>query len=159
MKSVSLTAGTVKGADHREPRPEPQQSAGSGGIPTTLLTAWPDLGTGVTMSQGRRRPLVAGNWKMNGLEGSVAELGRMIQGVGEFWGKTDGIKTDLMVCPPATLVMSFAQAARGSHIEIGAQDCHAQASGAYTGDISAEMLADAGATAVIVGHSERRSYH
>jgi triosephosphate isomerase len=84
----------------------------------------------------------------------VAELCKMMQGVGELCRTTD-----LMVCPPATLVMSFAQAARGSQIAIGAQDCHAQPFGAHTGDISAEMLADIGATAVIVGHSERRSYH
>ena len=106
------------------------------------------------MSQGQRRPLVAGNWKMNGLKGSVRELTRMIQGAGDLAGGTD-----LMVCPPATLVMAFVEAARGSAIAIGAQDCHPQPSGAYTGDISAEMLCDLGATAVIVGHSERRSYH
>ena len=64
---------------------------------------------------------------------------------------------DLLVCPPATLVMAFAAQAHGSRVAIGAQDCHAEAAGAFTGDISAEMLADAGATAVIVGHSERRS--
>jgi triosephosphate isomerase (TIM) len=144
----------VYGRDHREARLGPQLFGRSGGPPVTLLTAWPDLGTGVTMSQGQRRPLVAGNWKMNGLKGSVAELGKMIRGAGDFAGKAD-----LMVCPPATLVMSFAEAARGSAVAIGAQDCHAQPSGAYTGDIAAEMLADAGATAVIVGHSERRTYH
>src|SRR4029079_6996540 len=66
---------------------------------------------------------------------------------------------DLLVCPPATLVGSFAELAVGSHVAIGAQDCHPEASGAFTGDISAEMLADAGATAVIVGHSERRTLH
>ena len=64
-----------------------------------------------------------------------------------------------MVCPPATLIASFAVAARGTPVLIGGQDCHALASGAYTGDISAEMLKDAGASAVIVGHSERRQYH
>jgi triosephosphate isomerase len=64
-----------------------------------------------------------------------------------------------MICPPATLVAAFAAQASGSKIAIGAQDCHAEKAGAYTGDISAEMLADAGATAVIVGHSERRAYH
>jgi triosephosphate isomerase (TIM) len=64
-----------------------------------------------------------------------------------------------MVCPPATLVAGFATAARGSEVTIGAQDCHSDASGAHTGDISAEMLADAGAHAVIVGHSERRVDH
>jgi len=98
------------------------------------------------------RPLVAGNWKMNGLSASVAELSKMAAGA-------DGLKADLMVCPPATLVAAFAKAAKGSPIAIGGQDCHAAASGAHTGDISAEMLADAGATAVIVGHSERRTDH
>ena len=62
-----------------------------------------------------------------------------------------------MVCPPATLIADFAAAARGSAVAIGAQDCHAEASGAHTGDIAAEMLKDAGAVAVIVGHSERRA--
>ncbi len=100
------------------------------------------------------RPLVAGNWKMNGLSGSVGELHKMIAGAGALAGKAD-----LMVCPPATLISSFAQAARGSAVLIGGQDCHANVSGAHTGDIAAEMLADAGAKAVIVGHSERRTDH
>ena len=104
------------------------------------------------MSQGRR-PLVAGNWKMNGLKASAAELARMI-GASEL-----ARNVDLLVCPPATLVPAFATHAHGSHVAIGGQDCHAEPSGAFTGDIAAEMLADAGATAVIVGHSERRSYH
>jgi triosephosphate isomerase len=68
-------------------------------------------------------------------------------------------KVDLMVCPPATLIARFAAAARGLSVAIGGQDCHAKASGAHTGDIAAEMLADAGASAVIVGHSERRTDH
>ena len=68
-------------------------------------------------------------------------------------------KADLMVCPPATLVAAFAARASGSAVVIGGQDCHAEAAGAFTGDISAEMLKDAGARAVIVGHSERRTYH
>jgi triosephosphate isomerase len=100
-----------------------------------------------------RRPLVAGNWKMNGLKPSAAELGKIVH------GSTELPNVDLMVCPPATLVMMFASAAHGSKVAIGAQDCHAEPSGAFTGDISAEMLADAGAAAVIVGHSERRTYH
>jgi triosephosphate isomerase len=104
------------------------------------------------MSQGKR-PLVAGNWKMNGLKPSAAELGKIIQGAG------DVRNADLLVCPPATLIAAFAAIALGSKLAIGAQDCHAEASGAFTGDISAEMLADAGATAVLVGHSERRSQH
>ena len=99
-------------------------------------------------------PLVAGNWKMNGLAASRAELARIVAGAGALVGKTE-----LMVCPPATLIAGFAAATRGSPVTIGGQDCHAEASGAHTGDISAEMLADAGACAVIVGHSERRADH
>ena len=106
------------------------------------------------MTTGQRRPLVAGNWKMNGVKASAAELGRIIQGAGDLWRKAD-----LLVCPPATLLFTFAAVALGSKVAIGAQDCHAEPAGAFTGDISAEMLADAGATAVIVGHSERRTLH
>jgi triosephosphate isomerase len=102
----------------------------------------------------RIRPLVAGNWKMNGLRASDAELKKIIAGAGSLSGKAD-----LMVCPPATLIARFAEAARGSGVAIGGQDCHAKASGAHTGDVAAEMLADAGASAVIVGHSERRTDH
>jgi len=101
-----------------------------------------------------RRALVAGNWKMHGLRASVAELESILHGCVRVRGDVD-----LMVCPPATLIAAFAAAARGSRVAIGGQDCHAEASGAYTGDVSAEMLADAGASAVIVGHSERRTYH
>ena len=101
----------------------------------------------------QRRPLVAGNWKMNGLRSGAAELGKIVQ------ASTELSSVDLLVCPPATLVMMFVSASHGSKVAIGAQDCHADPSGAFTGDISAEMLADAGATAVIVGHSERRTYH
>ncbi len=100
-----------------------------------------------------RRPLVAGNWKMNGLKASAGELDKIIAGARSL------ANVELMVCPPATLVASFAAAARGSRVAIGGQDCHDQAAGAYTGDIAAEMLKDAGAAAVIVGHSERRQYH
>jgi triosephosphate isomerase len=99
------------------------------------------------------RPLVAGNWKMNGLSASISQLKAMVAVAGTL------PKVELMVCPPATLIASFAAAARGTPVLIGGQDCHALASGAYTGDISAEMLKDAGASAVIVGHSERRQYH
>lgn len=102
----------------------------------------------------RIRPLIAGNWKMNGLGASEAELAKIIAGAGALSGKAD-----LMVCPPATLIARFAATARGSGVVIGGQDCHAKASGAHTGDVAAEMLADAGAGAVIVGHSERRSDH
>ncbi len=104
------------------------------------------------MAAATARPLVAGNWKMNGLAASEAELAKIITGSG-------ACKCDLMLCPPATLIAVFAAAARGSSVTIGAQDCHPEASGAHTGDIAAEMLADAGARAVIVGHSERRAAH
>jgi triosephosphate isomerase len=100
------------------------------------------------------RPLIAGNWKMNGLRGSRAELLKIIGGVREIKPTTD-----LLVCPPATLIAGFAALARGTRVSIGAQDCHAEPAGAFTGDLSAEMLKDAGAGAVIVGHSERRSLH
>jgi triosephosphate isomerase (TIM) len=101
------------------------------------------------------RPLIAGNWKMNGLEASTAEFEAMIAGAGSMVAKAD-----LLVCPPATLLAAFADKARGSKIlSVGAQDCHPKPSGAHTGDLSAEMLADAGASAVIVGHSERRADH
>jgi len=94
-----------------------------------------------------RRPLVAGNWKMNGLKASAGELETVIAGA-------RGLpNVDFMICPPATLVARFAALAQGSRVAIGGQDCHADPAGAYTGDIAAEMLKDAGASAVIVGHS------
>ena len=73
--------------------------------------------------------------------------------------QSDAPRVDVMICPPATLLAQLAGALKGSTLLVGAQDCHAAASGAHTGDLSAEMLADAGATAVIVGHSERRAEH
>jgi triosephosphate isomerase (TIM) len=100
------------------------------------------------------RPLIAGNWKMNGLKGSAAELKAMMDGAAKV-----SAKADLLICPPATLLLGFARVAEGSAIRLGAQDCHAKVSGAHTGEISAEMIADAGGTAVIVGHSERRTDH
>lgn len=103
------------------------------------------------MASAQIRPLVAGNWKMNGLKSAQAEFGKIAAGAA-------GLKADLMICLPATLIAGFA-AAHGAALQIGAQDCHAKASGAHTGDISAEMLADAGVSAVIVGHSERRADH
>jgi triosephosphate isomerase len=101
-----------------------------------------------------RRPLLAGNWKMNGLRASAGELAKIIIGARALAGSVE-----VMVCPPATLIAQFAAAAQGTPVLIGAQDCHAQPAGAFTGDVSAEMLRDAGATAVIVGHSERRIGH
>ena len=101
------------------------------------------------------RPLIAGNWKMNGLKASASEFDAMLAGASAVAGTAD-----LLVCPPATLVAAFAERAKASKaIHIGAQDCHPKPSGAHTGDISAEMLADAGAVAIIVGHSERRADH
>jgi len=101
------------------------------------------------------RPLIAGNWKMNGLKASSAEFEAMLAGASAV-----AARADLLVCPPATLIAAFAEKARGSKtLAIGGQDCHPKASGANTGDIAAEMLADAGASAVIVGHSERRADH
>jgi triosephosphate isomerase len=98
------------------------------------------------------RALIAGNWKMNGRKGETAELLKIISGA-------PSVAADLLVCPPATLIAGFAVVARDSAVAIGAQDCHAEPAGAFTGDISAEMLKDAGATAVILGHSERRIHH
>jgi triosephosphate isomerase (TIM) len=100
------------------------------------------------------RPLIAGNRKMNGLRASLGEFEAMLAGASDVAGKAD-----LLVCPPATLIAAFAEKAQGKVITVGAQDCHPKASGAHTGDISAEMLADVGATAIIVGHSERRADH
>jgi len=100
-----------------------------------------------------RRPLVAGNWKMNGLKSSAEEIDKLVTAAGGLQ------RLDLMVCPPATLVADFTERAKGSKLLIGGQDCHPETAGAFTGDIAAEMLADAGASAVIVGHSERRTYH
>jgi triosephosphate isomerase len=92
---------------------------------------------------------------MNGVAASIVELDLMIKG----FPAALAAKIDLLVCPPFTLIEEFAAAASGSHVLIGAQDCHPQSSGAHTGDISAEMLKDSGARAIIVGHSERRADH
>jgi triosephosphate isomerase len=106
------------------------------------------------MAARTRRPLIAGNWKMNGLAASGAELQAMIAA-----SEPLANKVDLLICPPATLVAAFAVRARGSVVAVGGQDCHPAPSGAHTGDVSAEMLKDAGAWFVIVGHSERRADH
>jgi len=101
------------------------------------------------------RPMVAGNWKMNGSRASLDELALMSTGFTPALRQ----KLDIMICPPATLVLAASQRAVGTGIAIGGQDCHANDAGAHTGDLSAGMLFDAGATAVIVGHSERRADH
>ncbi len=107
------------------------------------------------MSNASPRPLVAGNWKMNGLRASAAELANIHKG----YSAELKANVDLLICPPSPLLHMFAVANVGTRVATGAQDCHAKQSGAYTGDISAEMIADAGAAYVIVGHSERRQYH
>jgi triosephosphate isomerase len=98
------------------------------------------------------RQLVAGNWKMNGLGADLAELEALKQDL------ESPPNCDVLVCPPASLIARAAMVVKDA-FAIGGQDCHEKASGAFTGDISAEMLKDAGASAVIVGHSERRQYH
>ncbi|GLQ07223.1 triose-phosphate isomerase [Sneathiella chinensis] len=101
-------------------------------------------------------PLIAGNWKMNGLaRESAAELTALV----ERMKAVAPAACDVLICPPATLVREMATLAEGSGVAIGGQDCHANESGAHTGDISAEMLKDAGATYCLVGHSERRTDH
>jgi len=100
----------------------------------------------------RPKLYVAGNWKMNGLRADLKEIEAVKAGI-------DSSGPDVAVFPPATLLEAAASACKGSPVEVGAQDCHAQPKGAFTGDLSAALLKDAGATAVIVGHSERRSGH
>ncbi|MGI9386147.1 MAG: triose-phosphate isomerase family protein, partial [Methyloligellaceae bacterium] len=102
------------------------------------------------------RPLVAGNWKMNGLKESVSKVLAIKDKLSE---DKFNPKTDVMICPPAPLISTFAELVADSEISVGGQDCHSEISGAHTGDVSAEMLADSGAVAIIVGHSERRTDH
>jgi len=100
------------------------------------------------------RPLIAGNWKMNGLAASLAEAKALAADLAQT-----PVAADVALCPPATLIAQMVWQLKGSSVAIGGQDCHARSGGAFTGDIAAEMLADAGATLVILGHSERRTYH
>ena len=99
-----------------------------------------------------RRKLAAGNWKMNGTRASLGEVGALA-------ALHPAPGCEILLCPPATLVAAMAEAARGTKVAVGGQDCHAKPSGAHTGDIAAAMLADAGASHVILGHSERRADH
>jgi triosephosphate isomerase (TIM) len=101
------------------------------------------------------RPIVAGNWKMNGTRASLDE----VRAVRDAYSTGAAGRADLVLCLPATLVEAGTKLVDGSRVAIGGQDCHTAAFGAHTGDISAEMLKDAGATYVIVGHSERRTNH
>ena len=96
--------------------------------------------------------LIAGNWKMNGLAASLAEANAVAGGLG-------GVGVRVAICPPATLIQRLAEVLTDSGVLVGGQDCHVAPSGAFTGDTSAEQLADAGATLVILGHSERRAGH
>jgi triosephosphate isomerase (TIM) len=98
------------------------------------------------------KKLAAGNWKMNGSTGALAEVTALI-------AAHPAPACEMLLCPPATLITGMTAAARGSALLIGGQDCHPKASGAHTGDIAAAMLKEAGASHVIVGHSERRTDH
>jgi triosephosphate isomerase len=103
----------------------------------------------------RPRPLVAGNWKMNGLRESLSEVEKICA----LAGVPGADKAEIVICPPVTLLLACVKICDGSAVALGGQDCHWETSGAYTGDISAEMLKDAGASFVILGHSERRAGH
>jgi len=98
------------------------------------------------------RKLAAGNWKMNGLQDSISEIKALATAC-------PSPACDVLICPPATAIAAFASAITGTSVAIGAQDCHANPSGAHTGDLAAEILVDAGASYIIVGHSERRADH
>ncbi|WP_127523294.1 triose-phosphate isomerase [Mesorhizobium sp. Z1-4] len=101
------------------------------------------------------RPLVAGNWKMNGLSASLPELTL----IGNGFMRGLDTEADALICVPATLLARAAQVLSATPVAAGGEDCHVNESGAHTGDVSAEMLKDAGASHVIVGHSERRADH
>lgn len=101
------------------------------------------------------RPLIAGNWKMNGTGASLPEL----VAIGNGFMRGLEAEVDALVCVPATLLWRAAEILHRTPVKAGGQDCHAEPSGAHTGDVSAEMLKDAGASHVIVGHSERRTDH
>jgi triosephosphate isomerase len=100
------------------------------------------------------RPCLIGNWKMNGLVASLGQADAIAAGLTGHGGHVD-----VMLCPPATLIAPMVLRLAGTRVAVGGQDCHPVATGAFTGDVSAEMLTDAGATAVILGHSERRALH
>ncbi|WP_306253868.1 triose-phosphate isomerase [Parvularcula sp. IMCC14364] len=100
------------------------------------------------------RHLIAGNWKMNGLKSSLGEVTRLKELLA-----ANTANADVLICPPFTLISDLAKEANGTTIMCGAQDCHTAVSGAHTGDVSAEMLKEAGAMFIIVGHSERRADH
>jgi triosephosphate isomerase len=103
----------------------------------------------------RPSPLVAGNWKMNGLHENLDEVAAICGSV----ARGGAGSAEVVVCPPATMIAAVTALCEGTSVGIGGQDCHVEPSGAFTGDLSAEMLRDAGASYVIVGHSERRAGH
>ena len=103
----------------------------------------------------RSRALVAGNWKMNGLSADLGEIAAIRDAVEA--GRVGA--AEVLVCPPATLLRAAADVARGSALKVGGQNCHRARAGAHTGDIAPDMLIDAGASYVILGHSERRADH
>ena len=107
-------------------------------------------------ANARPKPLIAGNWKMNGQKSALHEALAVRDAVSGTLAK---LPVEVMIAPPATLLMVMTEACRGGALTFAGQDCHAKASGAHTGDIAPEMLKEAGASAVIVGHSERRSDH
>jgi len=99
-----------------------------------------------------RRRLAAGNWKMHGGEADLTEVATLV-------AAHPAPRSEILICPPATLISRMADATGGTSVAVGGQDCHAEAKGAHTGDIAAGMLAEAGASHVILGHSERRADH
>jgi triosephosphate isomerase len=129
--------------------PVPRVAGVPGIVASLIRTTFRDR----SLTETSMRQLIAGNWKMHGLGSALTEIQALCAAL-----TAKALHADVLICPPVTLVARAVAAAAGA-IAIGAQDCHVEASGPFTGDISAEMLKDAGATSVIVGHSERRQYH
>ena len=135
-----------------EINPRSRNGLGSGGPSNAFSQAKLGLQTAEVVTL--IKPLVAGNWKMNGLRAATAEAAKLRDSLDEA-----PASADVLLCPPATLLPVLATGLTDTKIAVGGQDCHTQVSGAHTGDVSAEMLKDAGAAFVIVGHSERRADH
>src|SRR5262249_55004733 len=149
--SESLEAWRQMASVRRQPR--------SVDPPARRCDVGPEIETGPWgRNMAVRTKLVAGNWKMNGLRQDGAILARALAQRAIAAGR-NGLSCELLICPPASLLTKVEAALAGSGIALGGQDCHAAPKGAYTGDISPEMLADAGCSHVILGHSERRHGH